>query len=89
MNYDNRIRRVVETVQIGDQLVEVEASLYWGEPDDLPNVHLAIGNNASNGRTIRLTNLGAYGVQQLAEVLLTVERMLQAESVDAKAVIDD
>lgn len=84
MNYYNTQRTVKDTVIIGNQPFSVEAT--WREEEDgEQKVDVRIG---SDSRVFTYLGLDDGGLQQFAEVFLTVEQMIRVESVNAASVLD-
>lgn len=85
MNYYNTQRTVKDTVIIGNQTFAVEAT--WREEEDgEQKVDVRIAGEG--GRVMTYLGLDGGGLQQFAEVFLTVEQMIRVAAVSADQVLD-
>lgn len=85
MNYYTTQRQIKDTVIIGNQTFSVEA--VWREEEDgEQKVDVRIAGDG--GKLLAYLGLDGGGLQQFAEVFLTVERAIRVESVNAASVID-
>ena len=80
MNYYSTERVIKDTVIIGNQSFAVQAT--WREEEDHEEkVDVRI---EGDGKALVFLGLDGGGLQQFAEVFLTVERALRTESVQAE-----
>jgi len=85
VNYYNTQRIVKDTVIIGNQAFAVEAT--WRETGEDGEQKVDVRISGDGGKLLVYLGLDGGGLQQFAEVFLTVERAIRTESVTADSVI--
>lgn len=80
-DYLNTRRKISDTVAIGEKTLTVECDWQW--IDD--NEHIDVAVLLDQVHRVTFNNVSGEALRAMAMVFLTVEAMLQQESVEAKA----
>jgi hypothetical protein len=79
-NYMNTRRKISDTVTIGEKTFTVECDWQWVDDNEIIDVSVHLDQT----HRVTFNNVEGDALRAMAMVFLTVESMLQQESVEAK-----